>query len=135
MDVGQFLRFIPPKYADDDTDTKKRYMLILDVNEEYVKLVNVSKLEGKPRTYLYKCNVVIRDYEPLPLPSFTKINSTYILEKFDELKKFIAFDGKYLAEWEIENIKLKMENFYTAKVVYFTKQMFWDKNSIIHRVL
>ena len=99
MQEGIFLKFIPPKLSGGDIGQKPRYMLVVEYNkkENIVKMINVSSLKGKEHNLLYLSNIEIQNYSPLPVPSFAKVQTLYIIDYFKDLENYISFKGQQLA--------------------------------------
>lgn len=92
--------------------TKNRYMLVTknDVTNNKIEMINVSSIRGKEHKLIYNSNVIINNYYPLPLPSFAKLDTIYLLDDFEDLSKHIALDGKKMSGREFFNIiKQKIE--------------------------
>ncbi len=106
---GSFLKFMPPTLDGRNIAEKKRYMLILKNDEENntIEMLNVSSIKGKEAKLLYDSNISICNYNPLPVPTFVKLDSLYIIDKFNGLEKYISFNGQTLAEEELNLIKEK----------------------------
>ena len=109
IEKGQFLYFTPPKLTGGNEGTKKRYMLVLenDILDNSIKMINVSSLRGKEFNLLYDSNINIKHFKPLPVPSFAKLNTTYIIDDFKELEDFKAFNDAKLTEEQMKEIEDK----------------------------
>lgn len=113
--TGKILYFIPPSYADGEVNNKKRYMLVIFDGGIELKLLNISSMHNKPNCLTYECNFKIRIYKPpLKLPSFVKMDSLYILKKFDGIEKLIYSDGGDLNKSTFNDI-LNQYNKYSSK--------------------
>lgn len=86
--------------------TKNRYMLVTknDVTNNRIEMINVSSIKGKEHKLIYNSNIIINNYHPLPLPSFAKLDTMYLLDNFEELNKYIALEGKKMNGREFFNI-------------------------------
>ena len=113
IEEGQFLKFIPPILDGNSDSNKKRYMLILNCDEENntIEMVNVSSIKGKEYKLLYDSNIEIKNYNPLPVPTFVKLDTLYTVDNFSDLQKFISFNGTKISNSEISNIKLQRYNY------------------------
>lgn len=127
------MKFVPNHFAGGISNVSKRkcYMLVVDVFEEYVSLINISKIEDKPNCFTYKYNVPLKySCPPLYVPSFAKTNDRYLLELFDDIDKLPICNGKTidctdynnvikqyreLDETQIEQITLTKEDIYYEK--------------------
>ena len=137
---GQLLRFIPPKLDGGDIGTKHRYMLVTknDSINNIIEMINVSSIKGKEHKLIYNSNIQINNYYPLPVPTFAKLDTVYKLENFEELSRFIYFDGEKINKEEFERIfdeKYK----YTCKynknnTINFTKKEFLNINILNSKI-
>ncbi len=92
--------------------TKNRYMLVTknDVTNNKIEMINVSSIKGKEHKLIYNSNIIINNYSPLPKPSFAKLDTMYLLDNFETLNKYIAFEGKKLSGKEfLDIIKQRIE--------------------------
>lgn len=113
IERGQFLYFVPPKLAGGNEGTKKRYMLVIDndIIDNSIKMINVSSLRGKEYNLLYESNINIKHFKPLPVPSFAKLNTTYIIDDFKELENYKSFNNAKLSEEQMQEIEGKRTQF------------------------
>lgn len=133
MQVGNFLRFIPPKLSGGDIGNKYRYMLVIEYDKKnnIVKMINVSSLKGKEHNLLYNSNIEINNYTPLPVPSFAKVSTIYIIDYFKELEKYIAFNGQVLGEIQFKYIDTYRVNYMKDKdieIIQYTEEEFKSIN-------
>lgn len=129
IEKGQFLYFVPPKLAGGNEGTKKRYMLVIenDKTDNSIKMVNVSSLKGKEYNLLYDSNLNIKNFKPLPVPSFVKLNTTYIIDDFNKLEQYKAFNSAKLTEaqfLDIENKRLQYLKDNNVDVIQYTEEEF-----------
>lgn len=129
IEKGQFLYFVPPKLAGGNQGTKKRYMLVIenDETDNSIKMVNVSSLKGKEYNLLYDSNLNIKNFKPLPVPSFVKLNTTYIIDDFNNLEQYKAFNSAKLTETQlldIENKRLQYLKNNSVEVIQYTEEEF-----------
>ncbi|MDV0446656.1 hypothetical protein MsAg5_05060 [Methanosarcinaceae archaeon Ag5] len=117
----QGLLFVPPKYIDGRTGTKKRPMLVVKVNsaENEISLVNITSAEGKAKCFFREDHIRIRQYEPPFIkPSYAKTSSLYVLEYFQKLDSLILYNGAPLNDMDFKNI---LEQIKDTNVVKFTE--------------
>ena len=131
IEKGQFLYFTPPKLAGGDEGTKKRYMLVIenDTQENSIKMINVSSLKGKEHNLL---NINIKNFKPLPVPSFAKLNTTYEVDNFKDLDNYKAFNNAKLTEiqmQEIENKRIQYMKDNNIDTIQYTAEEFKRYNS------
>ncbi len=129
IEKGQFLYFTPPKLAGGNQGTKKRYMLVIDndIADNSIKMVNVSSLKGKEYNLLYDSNLNIKNFKPLPVPSFVKLNTTYIIDNFENLEHYRAFNNAKLSEIQladIENKRLQYIKDNNTEIIQYTEAEF-----------
>lgn len=134
MKKGNFLHFVPPMLSGGATENKFRYMLVVEYNKKdnIVKMVNVSSLKGKEHKLLYSSNIEINNYSPLPVPSFVKVNTLYIIDYFKELEKYIAFNGQVLGEIQfkyIDNYRLNYMKEKEIEIIQYTEEEFRNINT------
>ena len=134
MKEGNFLRFIPPILSGRDIGKKFRYMLIVEYNKKdnVVKMINVSSLKGKEHNLLYPSNIEINNYPPLPVPSFAKVNTLYIIDYFKDLEKYIAFKGQVLGDIQfkyIDNYRLRYMQEKEIEIIQYTEEEFNQLNN------
>ncbi len=134
MTEGNFLHFIPPILSGGDIGKKFRYMLIVEYNKKdnVVKMINVSSLKGKEHNLLYSSNIEINNYPPLPVPSFAKVNTLYIIDYFKDLEKYIAFKGQVLGDIQfkyIDNYRLRYMQEKEIEIIQYTEKEFKELNN------
>ncbi len=128
------MKFIPPILVGNFPGDKKRYMLVVNYDDEtnILKMINVSSLKGKEHKLLYDSNIEIKNYFPLPVPTFAKLDTVYTIDNFDDLQSFISFNGLKLNDAELSNIKLQRYNYIkgsnTTNVINYTEQDFKKSN-------
>lgn len=86
--------------------TKNRYMLVTknDFENNTIEMINVSSIKGKENKLIYNSNIIINNYSPLPVPTFAKLDTIYLLDNFVGLEKYVAFNGIKLGKTEFESI-------------------------------
>lgn len=135
IEEGQILKFIPPLLDGNSQENKKRYMLVINCDDEnnLIKMLNVSSLKGKEHKLIYDSNLEIKDYSPLPVPTFVKLDTMYMIDNFSDLQNFISFNGVKLDNEELSNIKLQRYNYIKdskpTNVINFTEEDFKRSNS------
>lgn len=75
-----------------------------DVENNTIEMINVSSIKGKENKLIYNSNIIIRNYIPLPVPTFAKLDTVYLLDNFSGLEKYIAFNGIQLEKTEFDSI-------------------------------
>lgn len=133
MEEGCFLRLVPPLLSGGDIGNKTRYMLVVEHDKEdnIVKMINVSSLKGKEHNLLYSSNIEINNYPPLPVPSFAKVNTLYIIDYFKDLENYIPFSGQKLNEIQftyINNYRLNYMKDKEIEIIQYTENEFRKYN-------
>lgn len=134
IEEGHLLKFIPPILAGNFPGDKKRYMLVVNYDDETntLKMINVSSLKGKEHKLLYDSNIEIKNYFPLPVPTFAKLDTIYTIDNFDDLQNFVSFNGSKLNDDELSNIKLQRYNYIkgsnNTNVINYSEQEFKKSN-------
>lgn len=113
LEIGQVLNFIPPKLdGEDNIEHNRRYMLVINnIENNTVKLLNVSKLLGKENRMVYDSNLPMKNYFPFVQPSFVKLKTTYEIENFDELENYISYNGKKVTQQQLNIIFQKKQEY------------------------
>ena len=134
IEVRQVLNFVPPRLDGDNTQTKRRYMIISNNDNKTIEMINISKVEGKEYKMFALGNARLKDFRPFKVPSFAKADTIYKIENFEQLEDFISFNGEKINEEELEYIFLKRNEYINkkniVKVINFTKEEFLEKNPI-----
>lgn len=89
--------FFPPILDGGEKSEKLRYMLVINNNEttNEISMLNVSSIKRNSADLLRDSNIQIKEYRPLPVPSYVKLGTTYKIPYFRELENFvISFGGK-----------------------------------------
>ncbi len=133
MQQGNFLRFILPVLSGGIMENKYRYMLIVEYNknDKVVKMINVSSLKGKEHKLLYSSNIEINNYCPLPVPSFAKLDTLYIIDYFKDLENYVSFKGHTLGEIQfkyIDNYRLNYIKNEEIEIIQYTEDEFKKYN-------
>ena len=100
-------------------------------NDNVIKMINVSSLRGKERNLLYDSNIEINNYLPLPVPSFAKVGTLYIIDYFEELENYRAFSGKILNEIQfkyLNDYRLKYMKNKEIEIIQYTEEEFKQCN-------
>lgn len=130
LEEGMILYFAPYKYSNGSLnyESKKRLMLIVGINKNYIKAINITKYEGKENKLVFKSNVLIRNgIPPLKVLSIAKLNDTYIIENFIGIEKYLYNNGEKLNKDEYNKIKEKiykntLNNTYKEEMIYISKE-------------
>lgn len=136
IEEGHLLRFIPPILDGNVFDNKKRYMLVINYDNQnnIIKMINISSIKGKEHKLLYDSNIEIKEYMPLPVPTFAKLDTLYTIDNFEGLQNFISFDGEKMSESEMSNIKLQRFKYIkdgnTTNAINFSESEFKKINNI-----
>lgn len=135
IEPSHILKFIPPLLDGNYIGTKKRYMLVINCNNNLIEMLNVSSIKGKAHKLLYDSNIEIKNYFPLPVPTFAKLDTLYTIDNFKNLQNFIGFNGHKLNYSEFSRIKLERYNYIKnsnpTNVINYTQVDFEKYNSII----
>lgn len=94
IEKGQVINILPPILDDNIASDKRRYMIILYKDNEYIDLINVSSVKGKEHKLLRRENYRLTDFTPFKEPSFAKTDTAYRMENFPEIESYISFAGK-----------------------------------------
>ncbi len=134
IEPKQVINFIPPKLDGDFFDKKRRYMLVAK-NDNYIEMINISKIQGKdPKIFIRDYNVKLKNHNPFKLPSFAKVNTLYKIKYFPEIEKFISFGGKKLNDADFDNILFQRRKYIektgNENIIFFSKEEFFNKNKI-----
>lgn len=134
IEPKQVINFVPSKLDGDFFDTKRRYMLVTK-NEDYIEMINISKIQGKdPKIFIRDYNVKLKNHYPFKLPSFAKVNTLYKIEYFPEIERFISFGGRKINDTDFVNIifqrKKHIERTQNENIIFFSKEEFLNKNKI-----
>lgn len=135
IEKGQFLNFLPPTLDGDTISSKRRYMLVIDIQKEnnIIKMLNVSSIKNRKANLWYDYNVEIENYFPLSKPSFAKLNTTYTINYFKDLEQYISKNGIKLNCNEFNKIikeREKIKNRYKIKNIEYTEKEFRKYNEI-----
>lgn len=74
----------------------------------------------------------INNYLPLPVPSFAKVNTLYIIDYFKDLEKYIAFKGQTLGNIQFKYIDEYRLNYMKDKkvdIIQYTEEEFKKINN------
>lgn len=131
---GAFLKFVPPLLCGGSVGNEKaRYMLVIENNkkEKIIKMLNVSSLKNKEHKLLFDSNKEIDNYKPLVVQSFVKLDTTYIIDYFDDLNNYVAFAGGKLEDSQFGKIKKYRYEYMLNKkisVIEYTEEEFRKYN-------
>jgi len=129
LKVGQFLYFVPPRFADGDKGKKSRPMLIVTIEDDKLWLINISSIKkNNPRDALHPSNHRIMAENPPPKPSYAKLDVIYVVERFDGIEEFLWMD-EGLEELSLKLIQHKLQTeFYKNVPVIFSTDEFKKYN-------
>lgn len=111
-------------------------MLVINYDNQnnIIKMINISSIKGKEHKLLYDSNIEIKEYMPLPVPTFAKLDTLYTIDNFEGLQNFISFDGEKMSESEMSNIKLQRFKYIkdgnTTNAINFSESEFKKINNI-----
>ena len=122
FEAGQIL-WIKLPFADGEKPEYPRTFLIIGVEEDYVKCLNVSSLKGKEEKVYKSRNTLINNSQsPLTKPSFAKLDALYIIEKNKKLKTCIFSNGKKINKQELEKVQKKFKKYKRENFFMFTEK-------------
>lgn len=134
IEEGHLLKFIPPILDGMSAGNKKRYMLVINCDDEnnIIEMINVSSIKGKEHKLLYDSNIEIKNYNPLPVPTFAKLDTLYTIDNFSDLSNCISFNGNKIDNSEISKIKLErykyIKNSNSTNVINYSESDFKKSN-------
>lgn len=121
-------------YADGEPADKQRPFLVINVQNRFIEMLNVSSVKGKERELLWPSNkLIMKYYPPFCAPSFVKLDSLYEIELFEELNYLVLEGGKLLDQQELEMIKesfIRYRNSNQINTVFYNKIEVEKYNSI-----
>lgn len=84
----------------------KRPFLVIDKNENYIHLLNISSTHGKEHKLGMKSNKLIRYYNPPFLKSsFVKLDAMYIIPNGEYIKSYLLCGGRAMRPDEFKSIE------------------------------
>lgn len=114
IEIGMILKIKLLKYADGtpNVEQKKRFMLVIDKQEfnSTLVLLNISSVLNKPEALTYKCNYLLNEHSPLPVPSFVKMDGLYTISSLENLDNFVCFNGMKINDHDLNCILKKYSN-------------------------
>ena len=136
IEIGQFLNFLPPLLDGNIISSKRRYMLVIDIQKEnnIIKMLNVSSIKNRKVNLWYDYNMEIENYYPLSIPSFVKLNTIYTINYFKDLEKYIVKNGIKLNSNEFYKIKEEQKRIakeFIINNIEFTEKEFKKYNTLI----
>ena len=94
------------RFVDGEMPQYDRTYLIVNVENDYIELLNVSSIKGKERKLAFPTNERLRVYNPpFVKPSFVKLDSLTRVEKADWGNIHPLSNGRTLDEVELARIK------------------------------
>lgn len=97
IEERQILKFFPPILDGGEKSEKLRYTLVINKNEttNEISMLNVSSIKRNSADLLRDSNIQIKEYRPLPVPSYINLGTIYKISYFKKLENFIvSFEGK-----------------------------------------
>lgn len=111
IEERQILKFFPPILDGGEKSEKLRYMLVINKDEttNEISMLNVSSIKRNSADLLRDSNIQIKEYRPLPVPSYIKLGTTYKIPYFKELENFVISFGGKIRDTQFDKI---MEEYY-----------------------
>ncbi|CAG7839978.1 hypothetical protein CLOHAE12215_01394 [Clostridium haemolyticum] len=99
-------------YADGGKHNYPRTFLIIEANNDYIHMLNVSSLKGKEYKVGFKSNKSIEYYKP-PFwkKSFVKLDGLYILSNDSRLESFLLAKHRKMKPSQFMDIKNEFMNY------------------------
>ncbi len=90
----------------------KRPFLVVDKNNDYIYLLNISSTKGKEHKLGRRSNMLIKRYKPpFVKSSFVKLDSMYIVPNEEYIKNCLLNEGRALHPIELKNILDSLTNY------------------------
>lgn len=94
------------RFVDGEMPPYDRTYLVINVETDYIEVLNVSSIKGKERKLAFPTNERLRAYNPPFLkPSFVKLDSLTPVEKADWGRLHPLSNGRTLDAGELARIK------------------------------
>lgn len=98
------------RFVDGEFPAYDRTYLIVNVEADYIEVLNVSSIRGKERKLAFPTNERLRTYEPLfVMPSFVKLDSLTRVESANWSDLRVLNGGRTLDSVELARIKEKLQ--------------------------
>ena len=131
LQEGQLLYIKIPRYYDGVKPKKKHYVLIIEVREDAVFFVNLTKIRQveirnllRPEYHELEC------LNPPPDQSIAKLNAVYALPRLDGLDKFLPNKDR-ISKDVFDFVKHRLQTrFYNSPTVFITENDFHKSNSL-----
>lgn len=92
-------------FCDGGVANYKRPFLVIDKNDKYVYLLNVSSIQGKEHKLGMRSNKAIDRYKPPFLKSsFVKLDSMYIVPNNEYIRSCLLCEGRAIHPMELKDI-------------------------------
>lgn len=93
-------------FCDGSVANYKRPFLVINKDNDYIYLLNISSTKGKEHKLGMKSNKLISRYRPPFLKSsFVKLDSMYIVPNREYIKNYLLCEGRAMHPLELQDIK------------------------------
>lgn len=136
IEERQILKFFPPILDGGEKSEKLRYMLVINNNEttNEISMLNVSSIKRNSADLLRDSNIQIKEYRPLPVPSYIKLGTTYKIPYFRELENFVISFGGKIRDTQFDKIMEEYKKYNNKKQtnneIIFSEEKFKIYNKI-----
>ncbi len=111
IDIGQGL-LLKLDFADGGVCRSPRTFLVVEKNNEEIKLVNISSTNGKEWKLAMQSNKNIELYNPpFKIRSFAKLDAIYVIPNESCLREALLANGRRINPTEIESINIARLNY------------------------
>ena len=94
------------RFVDGEMPEYDRTYLVVNVDTDYIEVVNVSSIRGKERKLAFSTNERLRVYNPpFVKPSFVKLDSLTKIDRTDWGNIHLLSNGRTLDAGELTRIK------------------------------
>lgn len=94
------------RFVDGEMPEYDRTYLVVNVDTDYIEVVNVSSIRGKERKLAFSTNERLRVYNPpFVKPSFVKLDSLTKIDRTDWGNIHLLSNGRTLDADELKRIK------------------------------
>lgn len=94
------------RFVDGEMPQYDRTYLVVNVDTDYIEVVNVSSIRGKERKLAFSTNERLRVYNPpFVKPSFVKLDSLTKIDRTDWGNIHLLSNGRTLDAGELTRIK------------------------------
>lgn len=111
-------------------------MLVINNNEttNEISMLNVSSIKRNSADLLRDSNIQIKEYRPLPVPSYVKLGTTYKIPYFRELENFVISFGGKIRDTQFDKIMEEYKKYNNKKrtnnEIIFSEEEFKIYNKI-----